>query len=99
MPISNSILRILIILVIYWQASQVAQWVHNLPATQETWVRSLGLENPLGKNMAAHSSILGWRIPWTEEPRGWQSTGLKELGQTETTEHVHNFLAGLIELE
>ena len=46
--------------------------VKNLPATQETWVRSLGLEDPLEKGMATHSSILAWRIPWTEEP-GWDS--------------------------
>ena len=81
MHISNSILQILIILEIYWQASQVAQWVQNLPAMQETRVRSLGLENPLGKSMAAHSSIFGWRIPWTEEPGGLQSMGSQRVGQ------------------
>ena len=42
--------------------------VKNLPAMQETWVRSLGWENPLEKGMAAHSNLLAWRIPWTEEP-------------------------------
>ena len=47
--------------------------VKNLPAMQETWVRSLGLEEPLEKEMATHSSILAWRIPWTEEPGGLQS--------------------------
>ena len=46
-------------------ASLVAQLVKNPPATQETWVRSLGLENPLVKGRATHSSILAWRIPWT----------------------------------
>ena len=51
-------------------ASLVAQTVKNLPAMQETWVRSLGGENPLEKGMATHSSILAWRIPWTEEPHG-----------------------------
>ena len=48
----------------------------NLPAmqeTQETWVRSLGQEDPLEEGMATHSSILAWRIPWTEEPGGLQS--------------------------
>ena len=50
--------------------SLVAQSAKNLPAMQETWVRSLGQEDALEKEMAAHSSILAWRIPWTEEP-GW----------------------------
>ena len=49
-------------------ASLVAQLVKNLPAVQETWVRSLGQEDPLEKGMAAHSSIFSWRMPWTEEP-------------------------------
>ena len=44
--------------------------VKNLPATWETWVQSLGWEDPLHKEMATHSSILAWRIPWTEEPTG-----------------------------
>jgi len=44
--------------------------VKNLPAMQETWVQSLGQEDPLEKGMAMHSSILAWRIPWTEEPGG-----------------------------
>ena len=48
----------------------VAQWVSNLPASQETQVRSLGGEDPLEKEMATHPSILAWRIPWTEEPSG-----------------------------
>ena len=47
--------------------------VKNLPAKQETWVRSLGQEDPLKKGMATHSSILVWRIPWIEEPGGLQS--------------------------
>ena len=51
-------------------ASLVAQTVKNLPAMQETWVRSLGGEDPLEKGMATHSSIPAWRIPWTEEPHG-----------------------------
>ena len=46
----------------------VAQMVKNLPTMQETWVRSLGREDPLEKEMATHSSILAWRTPWTEEP-------------------------------
>ena len=55
--------------------SLVAQTVKNLPAVQEAWVQSLGQENPLEKEMATHSSILTWRIPWTEEPGGLQSMG------------------------
>ena len=49
--------------------------VKNLPAMRETWVPSLGGEDPLEKGMATHSSILAWRIPWTEEPGGIQSMG------------------------
>ena len=49
-----------------WQASLVAQMVKNLPAVQETWVQSLGQEDLLEKGMDTHSSILAWRIPWTE---------------------------------
>ena len=51
-------------------ASPVAQTVKNLPAMWETWVRSLGWEDPLEKGTATHSSILAWRIPWTEKPGG-----------------------------
>ena len=53
----------------------MAQLVKNPPAMQETWVRSLGWEDPLVKGKATHSSILAWRIPWTEEPSGLQSMG------------------------
>ena len=56
--------------------SQVAQMVKNLPAMQETWIRYLGQEDPLEKEMATHSSILAWSIPWTEEPGRLQSMGL-----------------------
>ena len=48
----------------------------NLPAIQETWVRSLGWEDPLEEGTETHSSIFAWRLPWTEEPGGLQSTGL-----------------------
>ena len=61
-------------------ASLVAQTVKRLPAMQETWVRSLGGEDPLDKEMATHSSILAWRIPWTEEPDGLQSMGSQRAG-------------------
>ena len=62
------------------QASLVAQRLKRLPAMQETWVRSLGQEDPLEKEMATHSSILAWRIPWAEEPGGLQSTGSQRVG-------------------
>ena len=52
------------------QTSLVVQTVKNLPAMQETWVRSLGQEDPLEKEMATHSNSLAWRISWTEEPGG-----------------------------
>ena len=54
--------------------------VKNLPARQETWVPSLGGEDPLEKGMATHSSILAWKIPWTEEPGGPQSIGSQRDG-------------------
>ena len=57
----------------YYMDNKVAQWVKNLPAMQETWVQLLGWEDPLEKGMATHSSILTWRIPWTEESGGLQS--------------------------
>ena len=53
----------------------MAQTIKNLPAMQETQVQSLGREDPLEKEMAIHSSILAWEIPWTEEPSGLQSMG------------------------
>ena len=56
-------------------ASVVAQSLKNLPAGQETWVGSLGWEDPLEKEMATHSSILAWRIPWTEKPGRLKSMG------------------------
>ena len=61
-------------------ASLVAQLVKNLPVMWETWVQSLGWEDPLENEMAAHSSILAWRIPWTEEPGGLQSMGSQRVG-------------------
>ena len=54
--------------------------VKNLPVMRETWVRSLGWEDPLEKEMATHSSILAWRIPWTEELCGVQSMGSQRIG-------------------
>ena len=60
--------------------SPVAQMVKNSPAMPETWVQSLGWDGPLEKGMATHSSILAWRIPWTEEPGGLQSLGSQRVG-------------------
>ena len=67
----------------------VAQMVKNLPTMWETWVLSLGQKDPLEKEMATHSSILAWRIPWTEEPDRLQSMGCKE---SDTIEWLFNAL-------
>ena len=61
-------------------ASLVAQRLKNLHSKRETQVRSLGQEDPLEKEMVTHSSILAWRIPWTEEPGRLQSTGSQRVG-------------------
>ena len=61
----------------------MAQTVKHLPTMQETQIRSLGQEDPLEKGMATHSSILAWRIPWTEEPGGLSPWGCKESDITE----------------
>ena len=58
----------------------MAQMVKNLPAIQETWVQSLGWEDPLEKGTTTHSSILAWRIPWTEEPGWLLSMGSQRTG-------------------
>ena len=60
----------------------IAQSVKNLPAIQETGVQFLGWEDPLEKEMATHSSVLTWKIPWTEAPGKLQSVGLQELDMT-----------------
>ena len=60
-------------------ASLVAQRLKLLPPVQETWVQSLGWEDPLEKEMVTHSSTLAWRIPWTEEPSRLQSTGSQRV--------------------
>ena len=57
----------------------MAQMVKNLPEMRETWVGSLGWEDPLEEGMATYSSILAWRIPWTEEPGGLQSIGSQRV--------------------
>ena len=61
-------------------ASLVAQMVKRLPTMQETWVRSLGQEDPLGKELATHSSVLAWKIPWTEEPGRLPFMGMQRVG-------------------
>ena len=58
----------------------LALMVKNLAAIQETWIQSLGQEDPLEEKMATHSSILAWRIPWTEEPGRLQSMGSQRVG-------------------
>ena len=65
--------------ILVW-TSLVAQMVKHLPTVWETWVQSLGWEDPLEKGKATHSSILAWRIPWTEDPGGLQSMGLQRVG-------------------
>ena len=74
----------------------MAQTVKNLPAMQEIWVPSVGREDPLEEEMATHSSILAWRIPWTEES-GWamvhgvtESDTTEQLTHTHTHTHCHN---------
>ena len=70
-------------LVCPWKLSTslVAQTVKRLPATRETWVQSLGQEDPLEKEMATHSSTFAWKIPWTEKPGWLQSMGSQRAGR------------------
>ena len=68
--------------VCYW-VSLMAQSVKNLPAMQDTWVRFLGLEDPLEKEMAIHSSILAWKSPWTESLAGYSPWGHRGSDTTE----------------
>ena len=70
--------------------------VKNLPVMQETWVQSLGQEDPLEKGVATHSSILDWRFPWTEES-GYSPWGLKESDMTEWLgPHTHSAMTGAL---
>ena len=64
--------------------------VKDLPTTRETWVRSLGWGDPLEKEMATHSSIHAWKIPWTKEPGGLQSMGLQRVGHDGATSLTHD---------
>ena len=70
------------------RASLIVQLLKNLPAMWETWVQSLGWEDALEKDMATHSIILAWKIPWTEELVGYSPWGLKELDMAEQL-HFH----------
>ena len=66
----------------------MARMVKSLPVVRETWVQSLGWEDPLEEGMAAHSSTLAWRMRWTEEPGGLQSMGLQRVGRSLVTKHT-----------
>ena len=68
----------------------MAHMVKNLPTMWETWVQSLGQDDPLKKEMANHSSMLAWEIPWTEHPGGLQSMGLQRVGHNSVTKQQQN---------
>ena len=77
----------------------MAHWVNNLPAMQEMlqiWVQFLGWEDPLEEGTSIHSSILAWRILWTEEPGRLQSLGGKKLDMTEATEYSTNIVKNVL---
>ena len=76
-------------------ASLVAQRLKRLPPMQETWVWSLGQEDPLEKEMVTHSSILAWRIPWTEKPGRLQSKGSQRVGHDWATSLTHSLTHSL----
>ena len=76
----------------YTWVSLVVQLVNNPPTMRETWDGSLGWEDPLEEGMATHSRILAWRIPWTEEPGGLQSTGLQRVGLDLSSQAQHTFI-------
>ena len=77
----KSAFLVMLVLLFFSSANvRVAQMVKRLPAMRETWVQSQGREDPLEKEMATHSSILAWKIPWIEEPGGLQSIGSQRVG-------------------
>ena len=80
MEVSSSLCLSLFFVLAVPHGFLVAHMVKNLPTIQETWVQPLGQEDLLEKGMATHSSILAWRLPWTEQPGGLQSTGLQKVG-------------------
>ena len=77
---SIPVVNINICVLLFKMASLLAQMVKRLPGMRETWVRPLGWENTLEKEMATHSSTLAWKIPWTEEPGRLQSMGSQRVG-------------------
>ena len=77
------------------KASLVAQMVRSVPAVQETWVWSLGQEDPLEKEMATHCNILAWKIPWTEEPGRLQSTGSRRV-RRDWAQHSTRYRSSLL---
>ena len=83
---------------IFLWAILMTQQVKNLPAIQEIWVQSLGREDPLEKEMATHSSILVWKIPWTEEPGGLWSMGSQRVGHSWAHVLVHGDLESVLQL-
>ena len=74
------------------KSESVAQTVKNLPPMRKTWVQSLSQENTLEKEMATHSSIIVWRISWTEDRGGYSSWGCKESDMTEQLTHTHIYI-------
>ena len=85
-------MTLLVSYAIFYGASLVAQMVKNLPAIQETEVRSLNQEDLLEKGMAAHFNILAWRMPWTEETGGLHSMGSRRVRQDWTTKHAQSLI-------
>ena len=83
-------------LIAHIKSSLVAQMVKDLPAVKETWVQSLGREDPMEKKMATHSSTLAWRIPWMEEYGRLQSTGSQESDTTERLYFLFLFFMGAL---
>ena len=71
---------IIVLIIAYFGTSLVAQMVKNLPVMQKAQVQSLDLEDPLERGMETHTSVLAWRIPWTEEPGELSSMGLQRVG-------------------
>ena len=98
LPLHRTVQRKAIIIKYLWyRAFQVAQIVKNLPAMWETWVQSLCWEDLLEKKLASHSSILAWRIPWTEEPGRQECMGSKRVGHdwvTHAHTHTHTHIYG-----
>ena len=80
LKITHNLFTLSALLSISFWASLVALMLKNLPAMQETWLLSLGQKDTLEEGMAAYSSILAWRIPWTEKPGGLQSLGSQRVG-------------------